>query len=816
MRRFNFYAGVFLVTSSTLMLQIIQTRILSVLLWYHLAFFVISLAMFGLTAGAVWVYLRRERFTEATHSRDLGYFAAAFAASIAVSLGVQTTLVTGLQGSISSLLSWAELAACMAIPFFFSGVVVSLALTRSPYPVARVYAVDLAGAATGCLASLLLLNLTDGPSALLWAAGITALGAALLNRSGSVAVAATKAPLEGLLRRPLVLCLGLLVLALVNGATRHGLKLMFVKGGIDSSDGPLVFEKWNSFSRISVYRKPYGPPRMHGVSWRLPADFKVMQLELRIDGSADTPMYYFGGDQSEADFLEYDVVNLAYYLPGLERGAVIGVGGGRDMLAARHFGLRDITGVEINPIFIRLLTREPAFAEYAGLSQLEGMRFIVDEARSWFAASDESFDIIQMSLIDTWAATGAGAFTLSENGLYTVEAWRIFLDRLTPRGVFTVSRWYAPNHVNETGRMISLAVATLFELGVASPREHIYLVARKKTATLIVSRAPFTPRELEILSAKADYYGYDILLGPDVESASEVLHAIVGATSRSELEDYTSDLSLDMTPPTDDRPFFFNQLPFNKPGQIFAFASGERFPGIARGNLEATMTLVIILVLSFELVLFTILIPLQPAIRDVGSRLAATGTVYFLLIGIGFMAFEIGLLQRMSIFLGHPIYSLAVALFSIILATGAGSYLCDRFPLDKRWKLLAWCALTGAYILSLPLWLPGAFLALDSADLLIRCAFSVAVIAPAGLLMGFGFPTGMQMIAAVDRKPMPWFWGVNGAAGVLASIAAIVCNIAFGIHVTIIIAGLCYLALAPVALVIGFGRPASDAPAAAQ
>src|SRR5262249_21882894 len=151
---------------------------------------------------------------------------------------------------------------------------------------------------------------------------------------------------------------------------------------------------------------------------------------------------------------------------------VIGVGGGRDVLSAWTFGFRDITGIEINPIFIDLLTRRQPFADFAGLSRLPGIRFEVDEARSWFAHTTSRLDLTQMSLIDTWAATGAGAYSLSENGLYTLEGWRRFLAALRPTGVFTVSRWYAAGDIDETGRLLSLAARTLMDFGVTDPSHH--------------------------------------------------------------------------------------------------------------------------------------------------------------------------------------------------------------------------------------------------------------------------------------------------------------------------------------------------------
>jgi SAM-dependent methyltransferase len=204
---------------------------------------------------------------------------------------------------------------------------------------------------------------------------------------------------------------------------------------------------------------------------------------------------------------------------------VIGVGGGRDVLSQRLFGLRDVTGVEINPIIIDVLERQ--FSGYTAIAALDGVRFEVDEARSWFARTRRSFDVIQMSLIDTWAATGAGAFTLRENGLYTVEAWQRFLGRLNPGGLFTVSRWYAPGEVNETGRLVSLGVASLLANGAADPRRHLFLAAAGNVATLIVTESPLSPAALGALKDAAKANEFTVLLSPDTVAPSTILEKIV-------------------------------------------------------------------------------------------------------------------------------------------------------------------------------------------------------------------------------------------------------------------------------------------------
>src|SRR6266571_7708720 len=108
--------------------------------------------------------------------------------------------------------------------------------------------------------------------------------------------------------------------------------------------------------------------------------------------------------------------------------------------------------------------------------------------------------------------------------------------------------------------------------------------------------------------------------------------------------------------------------------------------------------------ISVALVAATIVVPLQPTIREAGWQLAVGGTVYFALIGVGFMMIEIALLQRMSVFLGHPVYALSVVLFSLILWTGFGSMASERARLAGAGMLVAWSVATSAYLFMLPFW----------------------------------------------------------------------------------------------------------------
>lgn len=246
--------------------------------------------------------------------------------------------------------------------------------------------------------------------------------------------------------------------------------------------------------------------------------------------------------------------------------AVVGAGGGRDVLSAWVFGRRDITGLELNPILVDLVTRHPELSRIAGLADLPSVRFLAARARNWFSRNPETFDIIHMSLAGDKRANAAGGFTTAENGIYTVEAWRTFLSRLTPEGVFSVSRWYSPGEVDEFSRLLSLAVAALLERGVRDPGEHLFAVSAGKIATLLITASPWTARDLAALEQAVRDYDYRLLLHPHHRPASPRWQDLLGAESRQALEEVSRTFLQDVRPPTDDRPFFFNHLPFHRPG----------------------------------------------------------------------------------------------------------------------------------------------------------------------------------------------------------------------------------------------------------
>jgi hypothetical protein len=797
-----FLTGLFLICMCSLMLQIMETRLLSVMTWYYLAFFAISMAMFGMTAGSLFIYFKADLFTRERLLEHLSWIGIAFAVAVVISTlsTISTVVLAGLTSGMMALL-WLKLILIILPPYVFAGMAISLALTRSPWPVGIVYGVDLVGAATGCLLVLGLLTWMDGVSALLAVGAIGATAAACFRAAWRGSSDATMNELFVsrwlVLRYPAVLAILLAAVAWFNNSVQpQGIAPMVVKDGLELL--PPAAQQWNSFSRVRAQPEVNGKPAMWGPSPNMPP-VEVQQRGMNIDGSAGTAMYRYNGDIASLEFLKYDVTNLAYRIRNRGRSAVIGVGGGRDMLSAHLFGFEDVTGVELNPIFIDWLTYR--FRSYNHLADLPGTRFFVDEARSWFARTMERFDLIEMSLIDTWAATGAGSFSLSENGLYTVQGWQYFLKALTPRGVFTVSRWYDPRNIAETGRLLSLAIAALRERGVAHPEAQVFLAGIPPLATIIVANAPFSADDLSLLHKTAGDLGFDELVSPDREVASPVLKRIVQAGNNTpEVAALTQRYHIDLTAPTDDRPFFFNQLVLTDLASIRGAAEVQ--DGVIRGNLAATKTISIIVLLSAILVLVTLIIPSLPAVRRTQASLAWLGTLYFALIGLGFMFIEIGIIQRVSLFLGHPVYGLAIGLFSIILSTGIGSLISERLELDTPQKLAGWATSLCLFVVLLSFWFPALVAVFEGQGLVVRVLVALVAIVPSGLLMGFGFPSGMRLVNAIDTSPTPWFWAVNGASGVLAASVAVGTSVAFSINTSLWIGAACYLLIGPAGLLL--------------
>lgn len=778
--------GLFLISLSTLMYETLLTRIFSVTMWYHFAFAAISMAMLGMTAGAVMVYVFPNFFRTEVVQMRLAQSGLAFSIAIVISflthLSVPFVTVPSLLGVYSIFLNFTVLA----IPFVFSGITICLALTKYKEGVSRLYAADLFGAALGCLALVVFLQFADAPSCVIAAASLAAAGA------WAFSIDAGRARLS---RTAIIMTAGLAVFAVLNswlsGMQIAPLRLLWVKGEIEP---PLLYEKWNSFSRIRVMGDPEvpAPPFGWGLSKACDQTGELVQLGVDIDAGAATVLTEFNGELAPLEFLKCDVTNMAHYIRPDADVLVVGVGGGRDVLSALVFKQASVLGVEINRNIIDLFVER--FGELTGhIDQYPNVRIVTDEARSFITRSPERFDIIQVSLIDTWAATASGAFVLSENSLYTVEAWELFLDRLQPGGILSFSRWYLRDQPYEMYRLTSLATEALLKSGVDNPREHIVIIrymhppgdglAGVGIGTMLVSNEPFTEQDLAELERVATSLEFDIILNPHI-TWDETFASIA---SGKDLDKLVAASPFNLAAPTDDRPFFFLML------RIQDALNPANWMSATKMDQKAVMVLVSVSLSVVALTLLSILIPLRMTTDRSHLKGSGAAFVYFAGIGLGFMLVEISQMQRLILFLGHPTYSLSVVLFTLLLASGLGSYTTQKIMPETALPAgrLRLAGLLGMLVL-FGLLTPLVTHALAGAQTPLRILATILLLFPVGVFMGMAFPLGIKQAGRRSVDITPWLWGVNGAASVCASVLAVLIALGSGISTAFWTGVVCY------------------------
>lgn len=759
--------GISTISGASLMLELCLTRIFSVTLFYHFAFLVVSMALFGLGAAGIWVYLRQRAYPPEKLARALSFHALAFAVCAVLCLGVVLATRVPAEFGAEALPSLGLLFAATSLPFFFSGMALSLAITVLREQVSRVYAFDLLGAAAGCLLVLPTLDWIGAPGAVLTAAALAASSALLFcpaTRRRLLVCSAWAAAFWGLL------------------AVDAGWSLFRVPSVKATDEQRVIWSAWNSFSRVTVSSAP------EPILW------------IHIDSDAATAIFKGPGiEQAAAQanrFVEARMAALVYSIRRAGHALIIGPGGGADVVGALSRGVARVTGVELNPLIAEDVMQQ-RFAEFSGGLYLRSeVELVVGEGRSFVRGSGKRYASIQATLVDTWAATSAGAFTLSENNLYTREAFRDFLDHLEPGGVLTMTRWMR-TPPREFVRLISLGTAALDDRGVTDRTRHFFVAGDGRAATFLLNGSPFSAAELDTLRQTCRQDGLRVIYDPDRPGQDLLARIITSPDPRAIWESHP----LDISPPSDDRPFFFYTT---RPDQFVA----SLFAPLSEGETGVRVLASLLLVVGLAVLGFLLLPLLWFSRADLTGRAGRklAGLVYFASIGIGFIGLEMAWMQHFILFLGHPIYALGLVLFVLLLASGLGSRLTVRVPPERALRAL-WpsvgllALLVGAYGFGLgPL-----FGALVGLELYWRIAIAAGLLCLPGLLMGRMLPLGIRVLSQTDPGVVPWAWGVNGAASVFGSVLAVALAMNLGYASTQIFAGGIYL-LGTAALWLAYRR----------
>jgi predicted membrane-bound spermidine synthase len=784
-----------MLSMSVLLFELALTRIFSIVLWYDYAFMAISIAFFGLGIGSLLTHILKNKVKREQLPSKILQTTIIFALSVPIFL----VLIGHVIPPNIHFIYLFYLTS--SIPFFFAGISMSLIFFAMPREVSKLYFIDLVGAAAATLMLDPLMQRLGAESVLLSAAllviGPSLIAALVLSTPSSqkknvsnTPVIENKIKLSGII----VLAASAILLATNTDANILAIKPGENKGLHYQLAKPSEFEhlstQWNSFSRIDVTRQ-LNPQDSddgdnNGRSRALSA--------IAIDADADTPVFKWNGSSADLVWLKKFMDYLPFEISNdVNNTLVIGSGGGEDVLVALAGGSKKVTAVEINPLII---SRAKQFGSSAGnLYERKEVELFIDDGRRFISSSDSKYDRIVIKLVDSWAAQLAGGYALSENYLYTVEAFRQYLRHLDEdNGMLVMVRWNF-----ELPRLMPLVAESLRQekkggssedirkqILVVENRPGLYFESNNKQTIypvlLIIKNNPFTDSEINLAKERIANNNARVIAMPGgyIQPPYDTLLLDKNYYHNQQLQESDLRAILKLKPPTDDSPFYF-----------------------AKEQVPNQMILLLETVLGVSAVLALLLIYYSRrnrALTITSSTSSWFHMIFVIFIGLGFMFLEITFIQKFLLLLGTPIMALTVILFSILLSSGIGAYLSGRLFHKNPYK---------AVVVSIPL-LVGIVLAyygllqgiIDSAIILQlpqRIMLTFALLSPAGLLMGFQFPSITRMASMHSNQSehtdenITLLWGINVIASVIATVLTAISSMVIGFNGNLLLGAGLYL-----------------------
>ena len=790
----------FLTAGVTLATQVLVHRYVSAKLVNNYAFLVISLTMLGFALSGVILSFRREALTERLDDALLAS-SALFGISLLVSSIVFASAPTGAQSVrsagdfVAAFLRLAPLAFLFAVPFAFCGLILGLLLSLPGVPTGRVYGFDMLGSALGAIAVIPMISALGVERSLLAAAALLLIGCFVLT------------PGAGRLARGLGVASALL-LAGTSIAPQSVFRMNYPAGSWmalnqDPTSGfSLQHVLWDPIARIEMSQTP--PIEGATVQWPflIGDDPRFGARLTRVITQNNTAFTYapsYGGPSDTLPGIERTLYASAYHTTSVEkpRVLVIGVGGGLDVVSALRYSASRVVGVEINAATVRLLTEieKPFFASWVSDPRFE---LVQDDGRHFLSRSKDVFDVVQLTGVDSASGTPAAAHVFSESYIYTDAAFDAYLGHLSDQGILNMMRSEWAIFPREMLRALVTATSALRRAGASRPSENIMTLTDKngRFTTLLVKKTPFTDAEQERLASWAATNPYfNVSAGPKLNSRREnVYQLFLALEDRAPQNRFIAEYPFDIRPATDERPFFFRHSFW---WHLFAPTQASQ-----TGVPVMELALVCLFVLALVAALLCVVLPLRLLARQ-GLHVPNTGrlAVYFGGLGLGYLMVEMALLQKFGLFLGHPNRALSVVLAALLIASGVGAL--GSSALMARLGSLRWIsyALCGVVLLEYLVLFPrlGAWIEWPLAT---RIGVASLAIFPIGALLGTFFPWALGQLKDAAVPFVPWAWGLNGIASVIAPIVSIGVSMTWGIDVVL-------LAALPVYLIVAMTAPTS-------
>ena len=795
-RRISVLLSVSVLSAATLLYEITLMRLFSVAQFYHFAFMIISLAMLGYGASGTWLALWPERL-ERPGSGSVGW---SLGFGIAAGLGY---VVMNWLPFDSFSIAWdrrqigilALHYGLLSLPFFCNGMVVGRLFARPSAHIGLLYAVNLAGSALGCLIAPFVPIALGGEGGVWLSVTLGGVGTLLLLQAHP---AQRRHP--GAVQRVVRMLSVTLVLvgAWLSLASPEllALRISPYKGlsyALQVPQARVVLRAWSGLSRVDLVASPSirslpglsyrysGPlPRQRGIF----VDADDLSPVLEVPWSVRT-----GGSADGLEALGYLPTAVAYRLRSGGRALILEPRGGLEIWAALWNGASTVWAVEADPLVVRAAD---------GIYEAPGVHTVVEMPRTYLARTEETYDVITLALARPYHPIRSGAYSLSEDYVYTVETLIDALAHLNDGGLLVLSRWLQ-RPPSESLRALAL-VATALESVGEDPGCQIVAFRGYRVMTFLVKNAPFTADELRIVREFIDARAFDLVYAPDIKGTEVNRHNVLESPIYYELftdlihtedrERWYRRYPYDVRPPTDDWPFFGHYFKWSQATQVLAELGRTWQPFGGAGYFVLLTMLGFGVVAALGLVSLPVLLARTRTLlrlRDVTPHMTST-VAYFGLLGLAYLLVEVPLIQRFVLFLGQPALAMPTVLFALLLSSGVGSMVSHRQNL-QLWKRMAVLALLiGLYAWAMPVFLR----ALLGLPLVIRLILSVALVAPMGFLMGQPFPVGLQRVQKMSRAAVPWAWAVNGAMSVVASILAAVLGLSFGFSWVLLLGGVSY------------------------
>ncbi len=765
-------AAIFLISSATLCLQISLTRYFSVSQHYHFAFWVVSIAFMGYGASGSFLTLFKS-FSSVDRDTFLSYSSFIYSLTILLSF----LLCNSVPFDFISI-SWDKnqiffiflLYFLLCVPFFFAGLTISFAISRVPRLVNRIYFSDLFGAGAGTLIALFVFLLKGDRGVIIFCSFLALFSSFLFSWRRRFTF------------RFLLLCLMSVEIALfLSSPSWLSFRISPYKAlpiALKYPQAKHLLTRWNSISRVDIIDSPairFAPGLSLLYEKELPP-----QLGLSTDGgelSAITRIKDL--EEPQLEFLSYLPSSLAYSLTESPRTLIIEPKGGLDVLSSLYFNASQIKVIEANPLTAKLLCQE--LAQFSGdLYNKKNIHVVSAYSRAALKQDKDTYDLIVFSLTDVFGSTGTGLYGFSENYLYTTDSFAHILNRLSPDGLVSISLYLLPPPRQE-GRILATWIDAL-ERSEMDPGSHIMAIRSWGTISFFIKKSPFSRLEIQKLKDFAGKCLFDLVYYPGIQIDETNIHIelekplyynlTLQLLSPSERAKLYKNYLFQIKPVTDNRPFFFNFFKLNKLKATYK-AMGKKWLPFLQGEFLVPLLLVQSIIIAFFLILLPIFVfrKAKNKIRGFSPRIF----LYFSLIGMAFMFLEITFIQKFILFLGHPLYSVSIIIFSLLFSSGLGSFFSKRILGQNLKRNLQRSLLLCAVLIVLYLFLlPFLYESLIGFNLTLKIILTFLVIFPLGFLMGFPFPTGVRLLDQGEKRLILWAWATNAFSSVINSILALI------------------------------------------